>query len=47
MRYVRVTIFPFSTMKVSVPSSKRLSAVSAFHTMVSGVAVDLLPEHLE
>jgi hypothetical protein len=30
---VWVTIFPFRTMKVSVPSSKRLSAVSAFHTM--------------
>jgi hypothetical protein len=30
---VWVTIFPFCTMKVSVPSSKRLSAVSALHTM--------------
>jgi hypothetical protein len=30
---VWVTIFPLCTMKVSVASSKRLSAVSAFHTM--------------
>jgi hypothetical protein len=30
---VCITIFPFCTMKVSEPSSKRLSAVSAFHTM--------------
>jgi hypothetical protein len=30
---VWVTIFPFCTMKVSVPTSKWLSAVSAFHTM--------------
>jgi hypothetical protein len=30
---VWVTIFPSCTMKVSVPTSKWLSAVSAFHTM--------------
>jgi hypothetical protein len=30
---VCVRIFPSCTMKVSVPISKRLSAVSAFHTM--------------
>jgi hypothetical protein len=30
---VWVRIFPFCTMKVSVPTSKRLSAVSAVHTM--------------